>query len=551
MGANNSRVEGLCRPAQSAKTKTYQQLIRYYERLAASYVDSEGNPCPSEGYINVVLCSNNKSLVQQTASRHATELYESSSTESDDGKADDRIEGKVFSWFSGTKENNLSVRDLADRIKEDEVGMIVCCAHSKRISFLAQLLEQLNRSKNFKRKVNIWIDEADESINKWSKIDIASLPVVHSVTLISATFDAIVKKYGKIRLRCYDVAHPVSYIRFKECAVTTKDIAVASAPAYLAAVYDEFSAQLCVPGLRLFAPGDTSRESHNQIAEFLRVRGWAVLVLNGARKEIVKPDGQILPIADYVEWENGTPEEIGKTITSIYHDSGLGQFPFAMTGQICLGRGLTFQNDRFLFDWAIVPNMADRAAAYQCTARVLGNIRHLPNYKQCKIVTTSRMQRLIEQGENIAINIGRGEEGNHVFVDKETLKRAQVSDITRQHEANVTLEEFASMDDLISRWTAITASLPMCKGGRAPNVPQKDVATGKFKCSLGGVSGVQSSADVRTFAGKGMGGWGAGLTEADAGELIKRVYAGYDREVPTFFLRWTYSVSQPLARAAV
>ena len=543
MGANNSRVEGLCRPAQSGKTKTYQQLIKDYEMLADLFYDCEG-------FVNFVICSNNKSLVQQTTARHATDLYESSSVESDDGIADDRIEGKVFSWFSGTKENNISVRDLADRIKEDEVGMVVCCAHAKRIGFLAQLLEQLNRSKNFKRKVNIWIDEADESINKWSKIDIASLPVVHSVTLISATFDAIIKKYGKVRLRCYDVAHPVSYISFKDCAVTTKDIAVASAPAYLAAVYDEFSAQLCVPGLRLFAPGDTTRESHDQIAEFLRMRGWTVLVLNGARKEIVKPDGQILPIANYVEWDNGTPEEIGKTITSIYHDSGLGQFPFAITGQICLGRGLTFQNDRFLFDWAIVPNMADRATAYQCAARVLGNIKHLPNYKQCKIITTSRMQRLIEQAENIAINIGRGEKGDHVFVDRETLKRAQVSDIARQHEANVKLEEFASMDKLISRWTAIAASLPMCKAGRVPNVPQKD-ATGKFKCSLGNVSGVQSSADVRAFAGKGTGGWGAGLTEAVAGELIKRVYAGYDGEVPTFFLRWTYSVSQPLVQAAV
>ena len=136
MGANNSRVEGICRPAQSGKTRTYQELIKDYEMLAELFYDCEG-------FVNVVLCSNNKSLVQQTTARHARELYESSSVESDDGIADDRIEGKVFSWFSGTKENNLSVRDLADRIKEDEVGMVVCCAHAKRVSFLEQLLQQL------------------------------------------------------------------------------------------------------------------------------------------------------------------------------------------------------------------------------------------------------------------------------------------------------------------------------------------------------------------------------------------------------------------------
>ena len=266
---------------------------------------------------------------------------------------------------------------------------------------------------------------------------------MHSVTLISATFDAIVKKYGKVRVRCYDMAHPESYIGFKDCDVMPKDIAVTCAPAYLAAVDTEFSTQLCMPGMRLFAPGDNTQESHDHIAEFLRVRGWAVLVLNGARKEIIKPDGKVLSIADYVEWENGTPEEIGKTITSIYHDSGLAAFPFAITGQICLGRGLTFQNDRFLFDWAIVPNMADRASAYQCAARVLGNLKHLPNYKQCKIITTSRMQRLIEQAENIAINIGRGTKGDHAVVDKDALKRAQVGPDGRAP---------VSEDDFVSEW---------------------------------------------------------------------------------------------------
>ena len=427
MGSSNSKVEGICLPAQSGKTKTYQDIIKEHDKFIKKHTMLAELFYECEGFINIVLCSNNKSLVQQTTARHAADLYETASVESEGGAADDRIEGKVFSWFSGTKENNLSVDSLANKIKEDQVSMVVCCAHAKRIGFLVDLLKDLNRSKVFKKKVNIWIDEADESINKWSKIDIASLPVVHSVTLISATFDAIIKKYGKVRIRCYEVAHPVHYISFNDCDVMTRDIAVASAPAYLAEVYDEFSAQLCLPGIRLFAPGDNTQESHDQIAEFLCVRGWAVLILNGARKEIIKPDGQILPIADYVEWDNGTPEEIGKTITSIYHDSGLAQFPFAITGQMCLGRGLTFQNNRFLFDWGILPNMVSRSAAYQCAARLFGNLKHLLNYKQCKIITTSRMRCLIEQAENIAIRIGHGEKDDHVVVDKEALKCAQAS----------------------------------------------------------------------------------------------------------------------------
>ena len=419
MGAFLTKVEGICRPAQSGKTRTYQKLIKDYELLADLFYDCSG-------FINIVLCSNNRSLVQQTASRHAADLYETSSVESDDAPADDRIEGKVFSWFSGTKENNLSVGDLADRIKEDEVGMVVCCAHAKRIGFLAKLLENLSRSKNFKKKINIWIDEADESINKWSKIDIASLQIIHSVTLISATFDSIIKKYGKVRMRGFEVAHPECYIGFKDCNVITDDTAVGTAPEYLAAIYEKMEKDLCIPGMRLFAPGDITQESHEQIVSFLVRRGWAVLILNGARKEIIKPDGQILPIADYAEWENDTPEEIGKTITRIYHDSGLTRYPFAITGQMCLNRGLTFQNEHFLYDFGILPNMKDRANAYQCAARILGNIKNIPSYKKCTIITTTRMKRLIEQAENIAINIGRvAENGELALVDKESMKWAQ------------------------------------------------------------------------------------------------------------------------------
>ena len=421
MGAFLTKVEGICRPAQSGKTRTYQNLIKDYELLADLLFDCSG-------FINIVLCSNNRSLVQQTAARHAADLYETSSLESEECDADDRIEGSVFSWFSGTSKNNVGVRDLADRIKEGEVSMVVCCGHIKRIGYLYDLIINLNNSRTFKKKINIWIDEADESINKWSKskIDISLLPVVHFITLISATFDSIIKKYGKIRMRGFEEAHPECYIGFKDCSVITDDTAVGTAPEYLAAVYEKMEKDLCVPGFRLFAPGDITQESHEQIVSFLVRRGWAVLILNGARKEIIKPNGQILPIADYAEWDNDTPEEIGKTITRIYHDSGLTKYPFAITGQLCLNRGLTFQNEHFLYDFGIVPNMKDRATAYQCAARIFGNIKNFPNYKRCIIVTTTRMKRLIEQAENIAINIGRvAEHGRLALVDKESMKWAQ------------------------------------------------------------------------------------------------------------------------------
>lgn len=122
-------------------------------------------------------------------------------------------------------------------------------------------------------------------------------------------------------------------------------------------------------------------------------------------------------------------------------------------------------------------------------------------------------------------------------------------DLSRQHKANVVLEEFPSMDALTARWMGISTSLPMCKSDGKPRVPHKDATTDKFKCSLGDVSAVQSGTDVRAFASRGTVGWGAGLTNAGAGEIIKRVYVGYDGDVPRFFLRWTYAMPEPLVGA--
>jgi hypothetical protein len=217
------------------------------------------------------------------------------------------------------------------------------------------------------------------------------------------------------------------YARFTDCKVVTDDTAAVSSVDYLQKMYEKHEKDLCKPGMRLFAPGDVSRESHEKITEFLCEKGWAVLILNGERKEIVKPNGEILKIEDYVSWDNDTPEEIGKIITKIYMDTGLDQMPFAITGQMCVNRGLTFQNEQFLFDFGIGFNLADRATAYQCLARMFGNIKHFQSYKKSTIVTTSRMKKLVEQAENIAVNIGKLVHDNELaFVDKETMNVAEV-----------------------------------------------------------------------------------------------------------------------------
>jgi hypothetical protein len=252
----------------------------------------------------------------------------------------------------------------------------------------------------------------------------------------------------------------------------------------------------------------------------------------------VKPNGEILKIEDYVSWDNDTPEEIGKTITKIYMDTGLDQMPFAITGQMCVNRGLTFQNEQFLFDFGIGFNLTDRAIAYQCLARMFGNIKHFQSYKQSTIVTTSRMKKLVQQSENIAVNIGKHVYDNELeFVDKDTIKALARDGL---HESISHLEEFNSMDELIQRWKTIISQGQ--QKFRSPMKPRQ--VEGVYVCSVGGNSERQSATTIRTkFSGTSTSNWGSGLTTATPGEYIHRVYAGYEEDSSVkFFLRWTQKV---------
>jgi hypothetical protein len=162
-----------------------------------------------------------------------------------------------------------------------------------------------------------------------------------------------------------------------------------------------------VPGIRLFAPGGLSQESHNKIAEFLGSKGFAVVVLNGVRKEIIVP-GEANPISlePYISDEEDA-EEIGKQIARLYLTNNLARFPFAITGHKCIGRGLTFQSADFLFDYGIIPYIADKANAYQTVARMLGNIKQIAGYKVPTIIMTTKMKHMVIKEENVAINIAR------------------------------------------------------------------------------------------------------------------------------------------------
>ena len=412
---SNGRVECMWLPAQSGKTRKCVEKIKqrngFFETDLLGMVDFFD---PTKGAFHVIICSNNKSLVDQTSTRMTDELYSYSESDSEsENDAEDFVVGKVYSWRSGTKTNKTGDA-LYGYIIDDDVEIVVCCAHKKRLTHLYALIKRLQNSRKFEKKINVWIDEADASIKLWSRPEwnILEFSKAEKITLISATYDSIIKQYKSIRVLPYAETYmEATYHKLEDSNILKEDYLTTDPVIYLEQVFENHP-EICVPGTRLFAPGNFTVASHDEIADFLVGKGFVVCILNGQRKEIIGIPGKgVVDLKSHIDFDTpispGETFEIGKTIASIYVCERLQKYPIAITGNLCLGRGITFQSEHFLFNWGVLPCSTNKAESYQLASRTNGNIKQFKDYAPPTLVMSTRMADQILSHEKLAINMAR------------------------------------------------------------------------------------------------------------------------------------------------
>ena len=480
MGAQQSKCKCLYLPAQSGKTRKMEELIQKY-KLGELFEPVD---------INIIISANNRVLVEQTKTRMTKDL----ATDSEEGANDACIKGNVFSWTSGTKKSNITSIDLAFRLL-GEIEMVVICAHAIRLRYLLQTLERLAACPMFTKRINIWIDEADNSINLWSKYEnILAMRCINQVTLVSATFDAVVSKYKDLHVLPYFKTHPDCYRGLR--STTRREINfVASAPEYVRHVITTYQDRLTKPGMRAFIPGSNSTGSHDAIADFLHKEfNFVVIIINGQRKEILVP-GQHEPIdlrCYFTIQADQIPQEFNAQLAKLYKENNWSRFPLAITGYLCVQRGVTFQcgpeegvHDGFLFDYGVIPPNKCAPEAYQTMARLFGNVGDIPAYKPVEIFTTTATFSGVEKQEEIAINIARmvAEQGLEV-VTKKHLKAAQNFEVDALFEPLHT-SEFTTLVDATKFMRGLGAQ------GKTEKSLEKNEA-GFFLSSTTGKKGVLS-----------------------------------------------------------
>lgn len=432
MGPYVSKLQTLCLPAQSGKTRKVEEMI------------TEFNITECEDILNIIMTTNNIILAEQTKTRMILDL----AVESEEGADDAVIKGDVLSWTSAKKECNIKPADLILRFLEPDqtIEMVVLCTNAIRLKLLEQVLKRLAKFAPlvFTKKINIWIDEADKTIGLWSKYEeLLSIPVIHQITLVTATPHAIFKKYGSLQMMGFQQTHPDCYRGLKDSVKFEEDDKkTQTAAEYVQQIVLKYRDRLVRPGMRAFIPGGRKCQSHNDIADFLyKKMGFVVIIINSQRKEILVP-GKLTAI----DLGPCLISELSVKLAKLYNEHNWERYPLAITGLECVKRGVTFQCDGFIFTCGIIPPIVDANEAYQTMARLFGNVGHLPNYKPVEIYTSSVMFKKVEKLENTAVNLPRMIfEENIVQVTQKDAKRAQNFDDEQHwtlHERDfTTLEE--------------------------------------------------------------------------------------------------------------
>ena len=444
MGNNLSLIH---LPAQSGKTRKMTDLIQKWRGVIA-HEQMQHN-------VNIIFTSNTKLLAKQTEKRvidtvdnvdddlsditeKSTDLSDDdlvSTHESEDLNQSIPLECKTYAWIheprvKGCKPTTKSVNDLVVDLMKKKYDNIICCTNSTRTRKAFELITSLREMwllGCLHKRVSIWVDEADCAINIWKMYVNTCRELgdfIEQVIMITATMVPVYKYLGSIhvecRLRVYENTHQPTYHKYTDSIIVqnhheepgSRDSTIIeprlSQNQKCVYYIDRILGSVEIPAnSKWFCPGLKNKASHEEVCELLLNRGFNVLILNAQTKEIRYADKRpALQIMDMLNHDL----EIAVTLNELYYTTDLCGSPFAVTGNLCVGRGVTFASKRergeFIFTHAIIPNgYSTGEDAYQLVSRCIGNIKEFTNYYPPVIyIDKGTHDKIIEQ-ENLAVSL--------------------------------------------------------------------------------------------------------------------------------------------------
>jgi hypothetical protein len=389
----------ICKPEQSGKTFVMIQLIN------KDLHDSSNK----KRVINFIFCDNSLLLTKQTSERvsrdvlpYTNETYVEFSSRND-----------------GTAQRNKA--DVFTKIVTRKTNNIICCTNGTRVSDISKIISDLNSVPEFDFEFKIWLDECDK-FTKFISKTFLPLAVEHKnvhVYCLTATPKTLFDKYRYMNVHPLHQTTRPDYHGWQDNNLVIVENSINTTEGFIHEILSGSHCPDLVPGSKWYIPADRKKISHSLVRDILLGKGFAVFIVNGDGLSLTLPGGQ-------GEWIEDKNEELNKQMLKMYKKYNVVRFPVAVTGNICVGRGISIMSPDFMFDYGILSNCAKKSEASQNAGRLKGNIKGWNSYKKPTVFTTEKFNLvatdLEEKSRRLAIlAFEKHEAGENTIVTKTEL----------------------------------------------------------------------------------------------------------------------------------
>ena len=371
----------ICKPEQSGKT--FVMIRQIIKDLGESEDDKK--------VINFIFCDNNLLLTEQTSQRINKDLKEYT------------INGECYIEFSSHKRTQCNNADAVCRaIVCRDVRNIICCTNGKRVTDIQSIINDINESPLFNARENfvfkVWLDEADKK-KYMNFIDTVFYPLTNKqknveVNLLTATPEKLFNRYKGMNVFPLENTTLPTYHGWTDNKIHICENPGGSTDDFVQDILEEQKENgKILPGTKWYIPADVAKRSHNKIKAICKAFGFAVFVVNGDGITLALPGdcSDVGPI--------DKNKELNSQILELCEEYNLARYPIAITGNICIGRGISIMSEDFIFDYGILSNCAKKAEASQNAGRLKGNIKNWANYKPPTVFTTAKFDKIAKEFE--------------------------------------------------------------------------------------------------------------------------------------------------------
>ena len=379
------------KPEQSGKTFV---MIEKINEFLAEEIDKDLIT------VNFVFCDNSLLLTKQTKNRINTDVKK-------------RIDTDVV-YLPGVKEHYVELSSRKDGSAkknwgevrcaiEDGCRNVVCCTNGKRVDDILEIVKRINKHNARDYNFKIWLDEADKFDNYIKKTFIPLLQRHENVDvyMLTATPQPIFQKYKEVRTMSLENTTLPHYHGWNDCEIVIKDDEAGTTLGFARQIADEMLANgELVPGAKGYVPADTQKKSHKAMKDMFVTKGVAVFTVNGSGLELALPRDP-----NAASLEPPTPIKIKKTeelhvhIRHLYTAYNVSQLPCVVTGNICVGRGISIQQKDFMFNFGILSNCTKKTEASQNAGRLKGNFKTWEGYAPPRVYTTEKFNKIATEYE--------------------------------------------------------------------------------------------------------------------------------------------------------